>query len=133
MLDTTERAGPDQTKPERTTDAPLLKRFAAIVGDKYAIPDPQMQAPYVVEMRDLFHGHTPLVLRPASVGEVAAIVKLANETGTAIVPQGGNTGLGGGQTPLDNEIVLSLNRLNRLPEVGPARDTHNPPARRAPP
>jgi len=117
MLDAPERARPDQTKPDRTIEASLLARFAAIVGDKYAITDPQMQAPYVVEMRDLFHGHTPLVLRPASVSEVATIVKLANETGTAIVPQGGNTGLVGGQTPLNNEIVLSLNRLDRIRDV----------------
>src|SRR6516165_4968942 len=123
MLDTPEKAGSDQTKPQRTIDASLLKRFAAIVGDKYAITDPQMQAPYVVEMRDLFHGLTPLVLRPASVSEVAAILKLANETGTAIVPQGGNTGLVGGQTPLDNEVVLSLNRLDRIREVDATSNT----------
>src|SRR6478609_7770896 len=123
MLDTPERARPDQTKPEHAIDASLLARFAAIVGEKYAITDPQMQAPYVVEMRDLFHGRTPLVLRPGSVDEVAAIVKLANETGTAIVPQGGNTGLVGGQTPLNDEIVLSLNRLDRIREVDATSNT----------
>ena len=123
MLDTPERARSDQTKPEHAIDASLLARFAAIVGDKYAITDPQMQAPYVVEMRDLFHGRTPLVLRPGSVDEVAAIVKLANETGTAIVPQGGNTGLVGGQTPLNDEIVLSLNRLDRIREVDATSNT----------
>src|ERR1700741_2371642 len=123
MLDTPERPGSDQTKPKRAIDPSLLARFAAIVGDKYAITDPQLQAPYVVEMRDLFHGHTPLVLRPASVGEVAAIVKLASDTGTAIVPQGGNTGLVGGQIPLHNEIVLSLNRMDRIREVDPTSNT----------
>ena len=45
----------------------------------------------------MFHGHTPVVLRPGSVAEVSDILKLANETSTAIVPQGGNTGLVGGQ------------------------------------
>ena len=69
------------------------------------------------------HGRTPLVLRPGSVAEVAAIVKLANETGTAIVPQGGNTGLVGGQTPLNDEIVLSLNRLDRIREVDATSNT----------
>jgi FAD/FMN-containing dehydrogenase len=123
MLDTPERPGSDQTKPKRAIDPSLLARFAAIVGDKYAITDPQLQAPYVIEMRDLFHGHTPLVLRPASVGEVAAIVKLASDTGTAIVPQGGNTGLVGGQTPLNNETVLSLNRLDRIREVDATSNT----------
>jgi D-lactate dehydrogenase (cytochrome) len=111
------------TRPVRQTDPALLARFAAIVGEKYAITDPQLQAPYVVEMRDLFRGHTPMVLRPASVAEVSAIVKLANETATPIVPQGGNTGLVGGQIPHHNEIVLSLTRLDRIREVDATSNT----------
>ena len=110
-------------EPKRTLAPDLLKRFVAIVGDKYAITDPQMQEPYLVEMRDLFHGQTPVILRPGSVAEVAAIVKLANETKTAIVPQGGNTGLVGGQVPHHNEVVLSLTRLDRIREVDPVSNT----------
>src|SRR5262249_3627096 len=81
------------------------------------------QAPYLLEMRDMFRGHTPVVLRPGSVAEVAAILALANETSTAIVPQGGNTGLVGGQIPLHGEIVVSLNRLDRIREVDPVSNT----------
>ena len=97
----------------------LLARFAAIVGDKYALTDAAEQTPYLVEMRDLFRGRTPVVLRPNSVAQVAAILKLANETRTSIVPQGGNTGLVGGQIPHHGEILLSLNRLDRIREVDP--------------
>src|SRR5262245_65558930 len=80
----------------RAPDSELLKRFANIVGEKYAITDPAMQEPYLREMRDLYHGRSPMVLRPGSVAEVSQVLKLANETRTAIVPQGGNTGLVGG-------------------------------------
>jgi FAD/FMN-containing dehydrogenase len=118
MLDKSETA-----KLDKAIDPSLLARFAAIVGDKYAITDPQMQAPYVVEMRDMFQGRTPMVLRPDSVAQVAQILKLANETGTPIVPQGGNTGLVGGQVPLHCEVVLSLNRLDRIREVDPTSNT----------
>ena len=111
----------DKSSP--APDAALLARFAAIVGDKYAITDPQAQAPYVHEMRDLYRGRTPMVLRPGSVAEVSQILKLANETSTPIVPQGGNTGLVGGQIAFDNEIVLSLTRLDRIREVDPASNT----------
>jgi FAD/FMN-containing dehydrogenase len=111
------------TKSPTAVDPGLLARFAAIVGEKNAITDAQAQAPYLVEMRDMFRGHTPMVLRPGSVAEVAAIVKLANESATAIVPQGGNTGLVGGQTPQHGEIVLSLNRLERIREVDPVSNT----------
>jgi len=109
--------------PAAGLDPALLARFAAAVGEKYAITDPQLKAPYLVEMRNLFQGHTPLVLRPGSVAEVSAILKLANETATPIVPQGGNTGLVGGQIPHHNEIVLSLNRLDRIREVDPTSNT----------
>jgi FAD/FMN-containing dehydrogenase len=111
------------SKTPASVDAALLARFAAIVGEKYAITDPDAQAPYVVEFRDLFRGHTPMVLRPGSVAEVSAILKLANETATPIVPQGGNTGLVGGQIPHHGEIVLSLNRLDRIRDVDPVSNT----------
>jgi D-lactate dehydrogenase (cytochrome) len=101
----------------------LLRRFTSIVGDKYAITDPQAQEPYLVEMRDLYRGHTPLVLRPGSVAEVSALVKLANETRTAIVPQGGNTGLVGGQISHNGEVILSLNRLDKIREIDPTSNT----------
>ncbi len=110
-----------QEKPTLAPD--LLKRFVAIVGEKYAVTDPKDQAPYLVEMRDLYHGHTPLVLRAGSVKEVSEILKLANETKTAIVPQGGNTGLVGGQIPHHGEVVLSLTRLDKIREVDPVSNT----------
>ncbi|WP_075217066.1 FAD-binding oxidoreductase [Mongoliimonas terrestris] len=105
--------------------ADLIARFAAIVGPSHALTDPLDQARYLVEWRDLYRGETPLVLRPGTTREVAAILRLAHETGTAVVPQGGNTGLVGGQTPVpgSGEIVLSLERLNRVRAVDPAGGT----------
>jgi len=110
-------------QPTRVLAPDLLARFIAIVGQKYAVTDPQMQTSYLVEMRDLYHGQTPVVLRPGSVAEVAAILTLANETKTAIVPQGGNTGLVGGQIPHHGEVVLSLTRLDKIREVDAVSNT----------
>ena len=104
-------------------NADLLARFVSIVGTKYAITDPDAQQPYLVEMRDLYRGHSPVVLRPGSVAEVSAILKLANETRTAVVPQGGNTGLVGGQIPHHGEVLLSLNRLDKIREVDAVSNT----------
>ncbi len=109
--------------PKATLSPELLARFVSIVGAKYAVTDPAVQKSYLVEMRDLYHGVTPVVLRPGSVEEVSAILKLANETKTAIVPQGGNTGLVGGQIPFSGEIVLSLTRLDKVREVDPVSNT----------
>ncbi len=96
----------------------LLARFSAITGPANALSAPDLLAPFLSEPRDLWPGRTRLVLRPGSVEEVSAILALANETRTPVVPQGGNTGLVGGQQPRsEGEIVLSLARLNRVREV----------------
>ncbi|HEY6629967.1 MAG TPA: FAD-binding oxidoreductase [Rhizobiaceae bacterium] len=106
-------------------DATLLDRFAAIVGDAHALRAEADIAPYLRELRGLWRGQTPLVLKPGSVEEVSRILKLATETKTPIVPQGGNTGLVGGQVPhaAGNEIVVSLSRLNRVREIDTLSNT----------
>ncbi|MCT8991405.1 FAD-binding oxidoreductase [Chelativorans sp. SCAU2101] len=100
-------------------DPALIDRFAAIVGERHALRSEADIAPHVVEQRGLFGGRTALVLKPGSTEEVSRILKLATETGTPIVPQGGNTGLVGGQMPdgSGREVVLSLSRLNRIREI----------------
>lgn len=106
-------------------DPDLITRFADIVGPANALAEAHDQAPYLTEWRDRYVGRTPVVLRPGSVAEVSKILELANETRTAIVPQGGNTGLVGAQIPLESgdEIVISLARLNRIREIDPNGDT----------
>ncbi len=102
-------------------NAALLNHFAKITGDKYAIFDRADMGRYLDEPRKKFHGIAAMVLKPGSVDEVSAILKLASETGTAIVPQGGNTGVVGGQVPDASgaQIILSLERLNRVRQVSP--------------
>jgi FAD/FMN-containing dehydrogenase len=101
----------------------LIARFRKIVGDKYAVTDAADIAPYVTEERDLFHGHSPLVLRPGSTEEVSAICKLASEHKIALVPQGGNTGLVGGQTAHNGEVVVSMRRMDEIRDVDTASNT----------
>ena len=106
-------------------DPALLARFAALVGERHALRDPLDQVPFLKEWRERYLGDTPLVLLPGSTQEVSAILALADETGTPIVPQGGNTGLVGGQIPNPGgrEILVSLKRLNRIRALDPAGNT----------
>ncbi|WP_439397381.1 FAD-binding oxidoreductase [Bradyrhizobium sp. PMVTL-01] len=101
----------------------LIAKFKRIVDEKYAVTDTADIEPYVTEERNLFHGHSPLVLRPGSTAEVSAICKLATAHNIALVPQGGNTGLVGGQTPRNGEVVVSLKRMDRIREVDTASNT----------
>jgi FAD/FMN-containing dehydrogenase len=113
----------EMSKPVIGVSSATLARFVAVVGEKHAITDPDKQAPYLVEFRALWTGHSPAILRPGSTAEVSELLKIANETSTAVVPQGGNTGLVGGQIPHNGEVVLSLQRLDKIREVDPVSNT----------
>jgi FAD/FMN-containing dehydrogenase len=94
-----------------------LSRFVKIVGEKNVVRGGEME-PFLREQRDLYRGKAALVLKPANTEEIAEILKLADKTKTAIVPQGGNTGLVGGQTSFDmNAVIVSTARMNKIREV----------------
>ncbi|RCL03694.1 MAG: FAD/FMN-containing dehydrogenase [Candidatus Tokpelaia sp. JSC161] len=97
----------------------LIAKFVAIVGEKHVIRDKALLASYLVEPRELYNGCAFLVLRPSMISEVSAIMQLATATGTPIVPQGGNTGLVGGQQPdrTGKQVIVSLSRLNRIRSI----------------
>src|SRR5262245_24756914 len=102
-------------KPARTSaPASLLDRLRAAVGPGGLIADERDQESYVVDWRGMFRGRTPAVVRPASTQEVAEVVRICAETGTAIVPQGGNTGMCGGATPSPDgsQVIVTLGRMN---------------------
>jgi FAD/FMN-containing dehydrogenase len=103
----------------KTLASGLLERFAGIVGAANALTRPEDQAGYLREWRDRYVGKALAVLRPGSTDEVSRILALANEHGVGVVPQGGNTGLVGGQIPSErgDEIVLSLSRLKNVRSV----------------
>ncbi|MGO9172915.1 MAG: FAD-binding oxidoreductase [Rhodomicrobium sp.] len=105
--------------------ADVLARLAAIAGEKGVLTAAADTQPYLQEWRDLYIGRTPMVLRPANVAEVSAILKLAHEERVAIVPQGGNTGLVGGQIPFESgdEIVLCLDRMKAIRAADPIGNT----------
>ncbi|MGD0193204.1 MAG: FAD-binding oxidoreductase [Rhizomicrobium sp.] len=98
-------------------DPAVLGRLKAAVGPKGFTEDPDEIAPHLVEWRSKYQGRSPLLLKPATTAKVSAILEICNETRTPIVPQGGNTGLVGGQIPFDGEIILSLERMNCIRNI----------------
>ena len=97
----------------------ISDQFTNIVGRPNIVAEHDDIQRYIVEPRNIFHGNTPLVVKPGSVNEVSKILQLANSHNIPIVPQGGNTGLVGGQIPdkTEIEVVLSLERMNKIRNV----------------
>jgi FAD/FMN-containing dehydrogenase len=104
----------------------IIEELKAITGASGWLDDPAELEPYLTEWRGLFRGQTPLLLMPASVTEVSAILRLCHEHGISVVPQGGNTGLAGGAIPgLEGkaEILVSTRRMNIIREIDAANYT----------
>lgn len=99
--------------------------MAVVVGSRYALRDSADMAPYLAEPRDKFHGRASLVVRPGTTEEVSRLLAIANEARIGIVPQSGNTGLVGGQTPSEagDQVVLVLERLDRVRDIDPIENT----------
>jgi FAD/FMN-containing dehydrogenase len=84
--------------------------------------DPDEIAPHARDWRGRFIGSAPLLLKPASTAEVVRILDICHAHRIAVLPQGGNTGLVGGSTPL-GEVVISMKRMNAVRAVDPANDS----------
>lgn len=96
----------------------FISALQSIAGPQYVLTDPADTISYNTEWRGLFVGKSQVVARPASTEEVSKIVKLCAAENVPIIPQGGNTGLVGGQVS-DNprSVLLSLSRMNRVRQL----------------
>ena len=97
---------------------------AGIDALKTALPegawtqDPDLIDPHLREWRDKYFGATPILLTPRTTEEVAAAVKICAAHKLPIMPQGGNTGLVGGNTP-QGEVLISLKKMTAVRDVNP--------------
>jgi len=103
----------------------LVERLREIVGSAGLITAPQEVAPYASDWRKRYAGTPAAVVKPASTAEVAEVVRACADSRTAIVPQGGNTGLCGAATPdaSGSQIVLNLSRMNRVRAIDARNNT----------
>jgi FAD/FMN-containing dehydrogenase len=105
--------------------AEFIAECRAIVGADHVVESDTDKAPFLTDQRGRYTGQALAVLRPATVEQVAALVRACAQWRVPIVPQGGNTGLVLGSVPDASgaAVVLSLARLNRIRQVDPVNRT----------
>lgn len=101
----------------------LIDNLRAHLGMAHVLTDAFDIAPYCSDWRGRYSGQPLCVAKPGSTAEVATVVRACAEANIAIVPQGGNTGLCGGATPIKGEIVVSLTRLNHVRAIDADNNT----------
>jgi FAD/FMN-containing dehydrogenase len=104
--------------------AALTGSLRAAVGDAHVLTQGDLSA-WELDWRKRWRGKALAVVRPGGTDEVAAVVRACAAHGTALVPQGGNTGLVGGGVPdaSGTQVLLSLTRMNRIRELDRANLT----------
>lgn len=94
----------------------LVRALRQITGDRYVLSEKEDVIVYEQD-GSIFQIMPEIVVLPANVEEVAAVVKAAKIANVPIVPRGSGTGLAGGAVPAEGGIILSLTRLNRILKI----------------
>ncbi|PSN75319.1 D-lactate dehydrogenase-like protein 2 [Corynespora cassiicola Philippines] len=97
-----------------------VKYFQDLLGSESAVIDGFSKdasediEPFNSDWMRKFRGHSQLVLKPSSTEEVSKILKYCNDNTLAVCPQGGNTGLVGGSIPVFDEIVINMQKMDKI-------------------
>lgn len=92
----------------------MIDQLSNIVGRKNVLTGADA-APYGSDLSGVSQASPLAVVRPATAGEVSAILKLANQVPFPVIPVGGRTGLCGGA--LGDAVMLSLERMSEIREI----------------
>lgn len=91
--------------------------FKKIVGDGFVFADAESLNNYAHDETENLHFLPGLVIKPRTVGEVSAIMKICNEQHIPVTPRGAGTGLSGGALPQFGGVLLSTERMNSILEI----------------
>ncbi len=98
----------------------VLARLQALLGESRVKTDLDSRMTWGKDWTKHFEPNPSVIVFPSSTEEVKAIVQLANAEGLKITPSGGRTGLSAGAVATQGEIVVSLDRMNKVLDFLPA-------------
>lgn len=99
----------------------MIEQLNDIVGAAYVLTGDDT-AKWATDWTGAYTADPIAVVRPADTAEVAAVLKLAHDADTPVVPVSGNTGLTGG-TSGKGMLMLSVDRLNTIADIDAAGRT----------
>ena len=97
-----------------------LQHLRNIIGPEGVVTDQDLHASYTTDWTRRYVGSTPAVLFPKDTLQVSQVLQWCFSNSVAVIPQGGNTSMVGGATPMNNELVLSLKRMDKIEKIDKA-------------
>lgn len=110
---------PQTVEASTTISDELLDELKAIVDEKGFREEEQINENYYKDLMGARKIRPPIVMRPTSTEQVSKILAFCNKHQLPVIPQGGMTGLVSAAAPLEQEIVLTLERMNQIIEIDP--------------
>jgi glycolate oxidase len=101
----------------------VLQRLAAMLPAERFLQRPEQLAAYESDGLTAFRARPSAVVIPETADEVIALVRFCHQERLPFVARGSGTSLSGGSLPVENGIVITLNRLNRILQLDPAQRT----------
>ncbi|GAB5371095.1 hypothetical protein AAMO2058_001550200 [Amorphochlora amoebiformis] len=110
--------GPTRGEFKEITEKDILV-FKNTVGVKNVIEDEAQLQPINTDWLSHYKGHSKVAICPENTQQVAKILRYCNDEKIAVVPQGGNTGLVGGSTPVFDEVIINMKKMNKIESFDP--------------
>ncbi len=95
----------------------MLRALETVVGPGHVLTDPDILAGRAVDYTGRYRGRAGALVRPGSVEEVAAVLRVCRDAGAHVTVQGGRTSLVAGTVPEHDDVLLSTERLRALGDV----------------
>ena len=90
-----------------------IAELKSLLGSGRISEDEDIIKTYSDDWTGRYRGFARAVISPQSTDEVVEILKWCSTNQVGVVPQGGNTGMVGGSTPLNGELIISLRKMKK--------------------
>ena len=91
-----------------------IAELKSLLGSGRISEDEDIIKTYSDDWTGRYRGFARAVISPESTDEVAEILNWCSTNQVGVVPQGGNTGMVGGSTPLNGELIISLRKMKNV-------------------
>src|SRR6478609_5671733 len=97
--------------------AEIINEFKAIVGENFVLYNEEVLNHYAHDETENLHFLPDVVIKPRTIQEISAVMKICNAKKIPVTPRGAGTGLSGGALPHLGGVVLAMERMNSILDI----------------
>lgn len=106
-----------KSNKEKILTRELISKLEKVVPGRCITKDPELLEIYSKDKNKVISSIPGAILFPENTKEVSQIMKLASKYKVPITPRGGGTSVTGSAVPMNNSIILSLEKMDTIIEV----------------